>query len=206
MEILTTKYLKAGIRYEGIQRVEELPVPKDALREALLNAVVHKDYSSGSPIQISVYEEKLMIWNTGSLPESWTKKTLLGKHSSQPFNPDIANAFFRAGEIEAWGRGIERILTVCREAKIPTPEINLESTGLWVVFPFSRGKDKTTQETTQEMILKMMREKPSITRKELSGILQITPDGVKYHLDILRKNGVIRHTGPTKAGKWEILK
>ncbi len=116
LDLLVTKYLKAGISYQGVQRVETLPVTEAALREAVLNAIVHKDYASGTPIQISVYNNKLMVWNPGELPPHWTMAKLRGKHPSRPFNPDIANAFFRAGLIEAWGRGIERIIAA-RKAK-----------------------------------------------------------------------------------------
>lgn len=104
IEVLKLKYLKAAISYDGIVRQERFPVPLEALREAVLNAVVHKDYASAAPIQISVYPDKIMIWNPGELPDNWTLDTLLNKHSSRPFNPDIANAFFRSGLIEAWGR------------------------------------------------------------------------------------------------------
>jgi ATP-dependent DNA helicase RecG len=110
IDVLKAKYMKAWISYEGLQRIEADPVPEPALREALLNAVVHKDYASAIPIQISAYSDKLMIWNPGQLPLNWTVERLLAKHASQPFNPDVANAFFRAGYIESWGRGIERIL------------------------------------------------------------------------------------------------
>jgi len=103
IEILKAKYLKAWITYDGLQRIETWPLPMPALREAVLNAVVHKDYTHGTPIQISVYPDKLMIWNPGELPLDWTVEKLLGKHASIPFNPDIANVFFRAGMIEAWG-------------------------------------------------------------------------------------------------------
>ena len=65
IDLLSTKYLRAGIRYEGIRRVESFPVPGNALREAVLNAVVHKDYASGATVQISVYDDKLLIWNPG---------------------------------------------------------------------------------------------------------------------------------------------
>ncbi len=157
IEILRAKYLKALISYEGLQRIETYPVPDPALREALLNAVVHKDYGSGIPIQISVYSDKLMIWNPGQLPPDWTVERLLEKHASEPFNPDVANAFFRAGKIEAWGRGIERIMTACKEAGVPVPILRYEATGLWTVFPFSDeqinlGKrvGGTTQETGGE--------------------------------------------------------
>ena len=120
IEILKAKYLKAWISYEGRQRVESYPVPEAALREAVLNAVVHKDYGSGVPIQISVYPDKLMIWNPGELPPRWTVKKLLAKHASVPFNPDVARAFFRAGH-EAWAAGFERMVAECVEAGTPKP-------------------------------------------------------------------------------------
>ena len=87
-DLLLTKYLKAGISYEGLQRVETFPVAEIALREAVINAIAHKDYASSVPIQISVYQNKLMIWNPGHLPHNWTMARLTGKHSSSPFNPD----------------------------------------------------------------------------------------------------------------------
>ena len=122
MDILLTKYLKAYISYEGITRVERFLFPREALREALLNAIVHKDYGSGVPIQIKVFENKIIFWNEGELPENWTIERLKQKHPSSPYNPDIANAFFRAGLIESWGRGIEKIELECRNHGIPIPE------------------------------------------------------------------------------------
>ena len=105
MDLLFTKYIKAEISYEGITRVEKYEYPKEAVREALLNAVAHKDYSGGTAIQISIYADKIIFWNEGQLPENWTIENLLIKHPSKPFNPDIANALFRIGYIESWGRG-----------------------------------------------------------------------------------------------------
>ncbi|MFZ1631871.1 MAG: ATP-binding protein, partial [Anaerolineae bacterium] len=136
MDRLLNKYLKALISYEGIQRVETYPAPEEALREAVLNAVMHKDYGSATPIQISVYADKIMLWNPGQLPLGWTAARLLEKHSSEPYNPDVANAFFRAGMIEAWGRGIEKILAACQAAGMPAPELRYGQTGLWIVFAF----------------------------------------------------------------------
>ena len=134
--MLKAKYLRAWISYEGLQRIETYPVPEPALREAILNAVVHKDYASGIPIQISVYPDKLMIWNPGELPADWTVDRLLAKHASIPFNPDVAGVFFRMGMIESWGRGIERMLDACRTAGAPEPALRYEHTGLWVTFGF----------------------------------------------------------------------
>ena len=134
MDLLFTKYIKANISYEDIQRVETYEYPKEAVREALLNAIIHKDYSGNTPIQISVYKDKIMLWNEGQLPENWTIETLTKKHPSKPFNPDIANAVFRCGYIESWGRGTIKIIEKCKEAGLPTPSYYYESSGFWVEF------------------------------------------------------------------------
>lgn len=134
MDLLFTKYIKALISYDGIYRVETFEYPKEAIREALHNAIAHKDYTGATPIQISVYKDKIMIWNYGKLPENWTIDTLQKKHSSVPHNPDISNAFFRIGYIEAWGRGIRKMNEQCAEAGLPQPLYYYESSGFWVVF------------------------------------------------------------------------
>jgi len=125
VDLIRTKYLKAAIHYEGLQRIETFPVPYDALREAVLNALIHRDYTVTAPIQIKVFADRLKIWNPAVLPEGWDLAKLLGDHASHPFNPDIANAFFRAGEIESWGRGIQRIFEACRQNATPEPIISL---------------------------------------------------------------------------------
>lgn len=134
MDLLFAKYIKANISYEDIQRVETYEYPKEAVREALLNAIIHKDYSGNTPIQISVYKDKIMLWNEGQLPENWTIETLTKKHPSKPYNPDIANAVFRCGYIESWGRGTIKIIEKCKEAGLPTPSYYYESSGFWVEF------------------------------------------------------------------------
>lgn len=120
VDLLFTKYIKALISYEGIHRVETYEYPKEAAREALLNAIAHKDYSGLTPIQIRVYKGKMMIWNEGHLPENWTVSNLLKSHSSRPYNPDIANAFFRSGYVESWGRGISKMTELCVAEGLPS--------------------------------------------------------------------------------------
>lgn len=134
IDLLFTKYIKSAISYEGIHRIEKYEYPKDAIREALLNAIAHKDYSGGVPIQISVYTDKIIFWNEGQLPENWTVKNLMEKHASRPFNPDIANALFRSGYIEAWGRGTIKIINECKEANIPEPIFNYNSSDITIEF------------------------------------------------------------------------
>jgi ATP-dependent DNA helicase RecG len=134
MDLLFTKYIKADISYEGIARVETYEYPKDAVREALLNAVAHKDYSGATPIQISAYDDKIIFWNEGQLPENWTVESLLSKHPTRPYNPDIANAFFRCGFIELWGRGTLKIIKECELAGLPKPVYQYSMSGIFVEF------------------------------------------------------------------------
>jgi len=210
MDLLLTKYLKAMISYEGVQRVETLPMPEEALREAVLNAIAHKDYGSSVPIQISVYDDKVMIWNPGQLPEDWTVEKLTGKHSSEPYNPDIANAFFRAGMIEAWGRGIERIIDGCVNAGVPEPEFKAETTGLWVEFGFagsgqSDQVSEKTSEKTSEKILRIIDGNPETTIAELAEAIGISTRSIERNLKKLQDTGKLRRIGPAKGGVWEVV-
>ena len=107
--------------------------PQEAFREILLNAVVHKDYSACNPIQISVYEDKIYIWNDGEMPsELDSTEKLFEKHSSKPYNPKLANVFFKSGLIEAWGRGFDKIKEACAKYDGRLPEYNIGVSGIMV--------------------------------------------------------------------------
>lgn len=134
VDLLSTKYLTAEVGYDGLQRIERYPLPLAALREALLNALVHKDYAGGAPVQIGVYDDQIIFWNPGRLPDDWTVNRLLSRHPSHPANPLLADAFFRAGYIEAWGRGIEKMLRTCREHGVPEPLLEADASGVQVSF------------------------------------------------------------------------
>ena len=134
IDLVYTKYMKARITYEGIQRVEVFMFPRDAFREILLNAVVHKDYASCNPIQISIYDDHMYIWNDGQMPENLrTTESLFAKHSSKPFNPKMAHVFFISGMIEAWGRGFDKIKAACDVLyHTPVPEYDITTDGIMV--------------------------------------------------------------------------
>lgn len=108
IDILKSKYLTNPIHYEGLLRVEELEVPETALREAILNAIIHRDYT-GAQIQMRVWNDRIELWNDGELPFGQTIESLKQTHSSKPRNRIIANVFYKAGFIESWGRGIDKI-------------------------------------------------------------------------------------------------
>ena len=99
-----------------IFREDRFPVPLDALREILLNAVMHRDYSDHSGyVAIVVFDDRIEIRSYGRLPSGITVKKLSGKHDSKPVNPLIAGAFHRTGAVEVWGRGTNRVIEMCRQ-------------------------------------------------------------------------------------------
>lgn len=114
----------------------------------MLNAVIHKNYS-GPPIQISIYDDKFMIWNPGELPDELTIEDLKDKHASYPRNPIIADVFFKAGLIETWGRGTLKIIEECKKAGLPEPNFKIKSGGFLVTF----FKEKFTQDYLEKLKL-----------------------------------------------------
>jgi ATP-dependent DNA helicase RecG len=118
-----------------ILREDRLPVPPDALREILLNAVIHRDYSTYSGyVAIAVFDDRVEIRSTGLLPPEITVDMLSGPHLSKLRNPLIADAFHRVGAIEAWGRGTNRVIEECRKYGIESPMFREESGMLIVSF------------------------------------------------------------------------
>lgn len=98
-----------------------------------MNCVAHKEYADATPTQISVYPDHVVFWNAGRLPEDWTTQKLFEKHPSRPYNPSIANALFRCGDIESWGRGYKRILEAVNSYNLLPPTLQLLS-GLMITY------------------------------------------------------------------------
>ena len=211
IEILFSKYIKAIISYDGIHRVETYEYPKDAVREAILNALAHKDYSIGVPVQISVYDDKLMIWNYGQLPTDWTVDNLKQKHSSIPYNPDISNAFFRAGYIEAWGRGTIKIIELCKEHNLPNPEFKNIGKDFWVVFQ----KDIFNQEHLENLKLNerqikavlFVKEKGKISNKKYQELCEVSKGTATKELrELIEKFNIFNRKGNVGAGTFYVIK
>ncbi|ROT01788.1 winged helix-turn-helix transcriptional regulator [Muribaculaceae bacterium Isolate-084 (Janvier)] len=231
MQVLSSKYLIRPIYYEGLQRKEPLEIPEDALREIIFNSIVHK-LQFGTWNQMSIYDDHIRLWNEGVLPENYTVETLMSKHTSKPRNPKMAQVFYRAGFIEAWGRGYEKIMKAFDKANLKRPEFTVEQGGVTAIiyreiFMSVRGdkhpnqrRTKTDTEPIQTdtkpiqnrtkseertIILGAIKENPLITMDALSDLLKITKSSVQRRLEALVKDGKLRHIGPTKGGSWEVL-
>jgi len=131
LEQLERKFFIKAIRFEGIHRREDPPYPTAALREVFLNALVHRRYVS-STVQARIYDDQLVIWNEGPIPREITD--LNAPHLSVPRNRLIADICFKAGYIDSWGRGIEKITTACTEHGCPAPNFEITPTGIRVTL------------------------------------------------------------------------
>jgi len=140
-EMLNAKFFIHPIDFMGIQRVEQDEYPVAAVREMILNALVHRNYM-GAPTQIRLYDDNFSVWNDGGLPEGISEEDLKKVHRSKPRNPLLADVCFKAGYIDSWGRGTIKIIEACKEAGLPEPLLREEQGGfLSKVF-----KDRFTTE------------------------------------------------------------
>src|SRR5690606_36344338 len=130
---LNNDYLKQKIHFEGLYRIEKGEYPREAMREMLLNALVHRSYM-GAPTQIRVYDGEINIWNEGTLPAGISVESLKRPHSSRPRNPIIAGVCFKGGLIDAWGSGTVKIIETCLQAGLPEPELMEQDGGFFVTL------------------------------------------------------------------------
>jgi ATP-dependent DNA helicase RecG len=200
-------------------------MPREALREAVLNAVVHRTYETGNPIQIKVFDDKVYVYNDARLPAGITEKDLQLAHKSTPYNPMIANAFFRSGQIEAWGRGIEKIKAACAADNLPEPEFRVTPTEFMICFhirdnnraiagrftddeknivpngTINGGLNGGLNET-QKNIIKLFIENPEIKAQTIADLLGFTKRKVEYHINQIKKVGRLKREGSKKNGRW----
>jgi len=207
VDTIYRKYFKGIISYEGLQRIEDFPIPRPALREAILNAIVHRDYTTGIPIQIKIFPDCVIVYNDGRLPENLTVADLLARHRSRPYNPKIAYAFYRSGYIETWGRGIERITIACKEAEKPEPLFEASPGEIKVTFYTDTDIDvnggvNIDVHEIRRSILHLIRETPTISAQHMSDAIGISKRRVESNIHSMKKAGLLERVGSDKTGYW----
>ena len=219
IDLIYTKFLKAAITYEHDVRVETYPFPREGVREVIYNALGHNNYAASVPIQIRIEDDAMYISNNCILPRGWTVETLMGTHKSIPFNPSIANAFYRAGYIEAWGRGIQKVLESCKELGSSAPDYTVLGDDLTVKFTAlanaaipnghndqkSVQKDGRKENETEQRILDMIATQKDISMSVMADQMEISYKTVQRAINHLKETGRIRRNGGKRFGYWEII-
>ena len=129
------KHLNQSGVVKGLRREEQLEIPFEALREALTNALCHRqlDSPSGS-VGIAVFDDRVEIENAGHLPNELTVETIKLPHRSYPQNPIIANALYMTAYLESWGTGVSRMVDACKAAGVPEPTYGTDGLFVWITF------------------------------------------------------------------------
>ena len=234
LDILDAKYLVRPIHYKGLRRVEPLEIPEKGLREIICNSIIHKQYD-GPDIQMRVYDDRIDLWNFGKLPEGYTFEQMFMPHRSMPRNKLIANAFYYAGLIEAWGRGFEIITEEFTKDGLAVPTFKEEFGGVTAIIKReifqsiqlgSRGNSKQDDPKNdpnndpnnlterQSLIIGILENQGQPddpnnepeTRSSIAKKLGISESTVKRELAFLSSIGKIKHFGPRSHGRWMVIK
>jgi len=203
---LNRKFLTKQIDFKGFQRIEKGEYPVAAIREMLLNALVHKNYM-GSTIQLRVYDNMLTIWNEGNLPEGMDYDSLKRTHSSRPRNPIIADVCFKAGYIDSWGRGTLKIYNSCKEAELPEPTIQPLDGGVLVTL----YKDYLSEEQLKKLglndrqlkAIQYVKENQKITNSDYQTLCDVSERTALRDLDELTSKKLFRKFGEKKGTFYE---
>lgn len=127
--------LRSSFPEGRIERQDRLAIPPAALREIILNAVIHRDYSDPAGyVAVAIFDDRVEIQSIGRLPAGVSVESLTGPHLSRLRNPLIAAAFHRTGAVEVWGRGTNRVIDECRSYGLEAPEFREESGAVVVTF------------------------------------------------------------------------
>jgi ATP-dependent DNA helicase RecG len=196
----------------------------------VLNALVHRSYM-GAMTQIRVYDDKLNVWNAGELPKEISIEQLMKAHPSIPRNPLIADVCYLAGYIDTWGRGIQKIVSACRESGLNEPQFEDVFGGLRVTLTGGRskatlktaaktGSEKSSETVSAEMsgkmsgkvsgkmsgkVLQLLLQNPQLSIPELAAAMGKTTRTVERIIRLLREEGHLKRIGPAKGGYWQVI-
>lgn len=129
------KHLSQSGKIVGFQKEEHLEIPAEALREALTNALCHRQLEKYNLTpSIAVYDDRVEIENPGRLPFDLTPETIKSAHASYPYNPLIAEVLFKSSFLESWGSGVGRMVDACRAQGVPEPEYEVAGGFVRMIF------------------------------------------------------------------------
>lgn len=197
----------AWIEPGKIERQEKWEYPLDAVREAITNAVCHREYDSSSNVQIRIFDDHLEIWNPGRLPNGWTVETLKKKHGSKPYNPLIAKLFFLVKYIEEWGTGTTNIVKDTIKHGLPEPLFEEIVGSIVITFRKYQITEEILEGLTerQKKAIDFLKEHKKITVMEYKAILKNITEKTAYRdLKNMEEKSIIKSIGE-KKGRHYVL-
>ena len=229
------KHLSLSGKIVGFKREEHLEIPSEALREALINALCHRQYEKYNlTIGIAIYDDRIEIENPGVFPPQITLDNIKEPHGSYPYNPLIAEVLYKTSYLESWGSGAKRIIDACRKQNVPDPEWSIR--GGFVTVTFRRGAQTDNLTGDSEVIEKVIENPEKVIEKVIEKASLLGEKLTENKIKILRlivgnpniskaeisrligisensvsrnieamRNKYICRVGPDKGGHWEII-
>lgn len=208
------KHINLGAEIDGIIRKDIYELPVKAIREAIVNAVTHRNYMDNSCVQVCIYDDRVEITSPGMLFGGLTLEMMMSG-SSKIRNTGIAEIFSRMHIVEGWGTGVQRMLDGCKEYSIQPPKFT--EIGDCFRVEFFRKKTNVQENvhvnvqenkkmTKKEWVFELITERNDISNKEIAEKLNCSPKTVYRYIKELKSDGIIERVGSDKQGYWKINK
>ena len=221
------KHLSLSGEVKGLIREERLSIPYKALREAVVNALCHREYQTiGGSVGLAIFDDRVEVSNIGHIPDRLDVSNPQEMTLSIPYNPLIAKGFYYRQMFENWGRGIRLMVDECKDAGLQTPVFISSEYQVTAIFhrnDYSEDKSKlsknqsvkdTVKDTVKDIILnvndrqmsiiEIMKEQPSVSAEDLALKVGINIRNVKRNLAKLKQDGIIERVGSDKNGYWKV--
>jgi len=206
--VLSRLYRTIGDREETTAAEEKLEIPKEAIREIIVNAVVHRDYDSNASVQIDVFADRVEIMNPGGLPDELTVDDLVKEHLSVPVNPFLARPFYLAGYINQLGYGTRNVVKWCRKAGLPDPKFDPAENRFrviiwrnWLTDDRMKGLNLNERQVKAVQFLKSDLHITNTEYQKLTGVSRAT---AKRDLDEMVKLGLLKLEGAGRSAHYRL--
>jgi ATP-dependent DNA helicase RecG len=202
--------IRMAAKIEGqLARKERWEYPLDAVREGIINAVCHRDYADSGNVVVKIFDDRLEIWNPGSLPLDLTVDDLRKSHESKPRNKLIARAFFLIKYIEQFGTGTGRMISDCQEASVPEPEFESRASSFRTIFrrPISvdEALSRLKLSARQVVAVKHAIQHGKLTRADYEKIAGVPRATANRDLAELTQMGLLQKRGATRGAWYEFI-
>lgn len=216
------KNTRVAYKINGLYREEQYEIPLPALREIIVNAVLHRNYLSPSYIQIAIHPDRVEFFSPGALHGNMTKERMLRGNSSSLRNPLLADIFHRMNIVERWGSGIGRIYAACEELGIAPPEYQVDEVGVTVIVrrhqvapapqppprksrtPQTQRENSARTTVSEDDIAQFISAHPNCTFSQILKSFALSRRTLTNRLNALQSAGRIYRTGSTRNAVWNI--
>lgn len=204
-------YVQPTYMYDkGISTYNRYDYPIEAVRELILNAIIHMDYKVASPITVKVFPDSLEVFCTGELSSKISIESMMVGGRSIRRNESLAFTFYASGSVEAWGQGIPKVIQACKDNDNPAPKFALDTGGLSVTIGIAVRNDPEHAISdgymdVPEKIVSLMRANPKIRIKDLVAEIGLSDKSIRVAIDKLREQGRLIRVGSNRYGHWKIV-